>query len=224
MPFDLIIWDCDGCLIDSEVLSCGSAAAVVTAAGYFITMNQFMTRYMGWNWRDIYDDLERETKSSFREIMPYETVVEARNVLFENELKPIAFIHETLELLSGASCIASGSEPERVDKTLKLTGLYDYFKGRIFSASQVKKGKPAPDVFLFAAKQMGVKPENCLVIEDGIHGIVAAKAAGMTVFAFTGGSHMYPELVEKVKALDPALIFNDMRQLPELVSHYKFAL
>lgn len=109
--------------------------------------------------------------------------------------------------------MASGSEKDRLDHTLGITKLAGYFKGHIYSAEMVKNGKPAPDIFLLAAQKLGVDPKDCLVIEDGIHGITAAKAAGMTVYAYTGGEHMTDDLKAKVAAAKPDRILTDIRQL-----------
>ena len=112
-----------------------------------------------------------------------------------------------------ATCVASSSEPDRLRHKLRLVGLYDRFAGRIFSAIQVANGKPAPDLFLFAAQRMGVTPEACVVVEDSRHGVVAARAAGMDVFAFTGSVTPAPVL-----AGERTTVFDDMRRLPALLA------
>ena len=118
-----------------------------------------------------------------------------------------------------AHCVASSSQLERIRLCLTKTGLIGYFEPNIFSASMVTNGKPAPDLFLHAARTMGYQPRNCIVIEDSPAGIRAAKAAGMTVLAFTGASHaVASNLRPLLESLKPAAIFDDMAQLPGLIA------
>jgi HAD superfamily hydrolase (TIGR01509 family) len=141
---------------------------------------------------------------------------------FRAELKPVPGIVETLEKLPAPRCVASSSRPERLRLVLGLTGLLSFFDGHIFSATMVKNGKPAPDLFLHAAREMGVLPERCLVIEDSPAGVEAAKAAGMRVFGFIGGAHAARyDLASALAALAPDVIFDDMLRLPELLAEDK---
>jgi beta-phosphoglucomutase-like phosphatase (HAD superfamily) len=115
--------------------------------------------------------------------------------------------------------VASSSSPERIRLSLSLTGLLEMLNPHIYSASMVTRGKPAPDLFLHAAKGMGVRPEDCVVVEDSPVGIDAARRAGMRVFAFTGGSHAgHAALAREFETLQPDRIFSDMRRLPDLVA------
>src|SRR3954453_16768779 len=114
-------------------------------------------------------------------------------------------------------CVASSGTPEKIHHGLTCAGLYDLLAPNIFSASQVARGKPAPDLFLFAAAQMNVAPQRCLVIEDSVPGVTGAQAAGMTALGFHGGSHCPPGHAERLRAAGAGLTFDDMRQLPELV-------
>ena len=123
---------------------------------------------------------------------------------------------EALSRLRIARCVASSSSPERIRLSLSLTGLLEMLEPHIYSASMVARGKPAPDLFLHAAKTMGVRPEDCVVVEDSPAGIDAARRAGMRVFAFTGGSHAeHAALAAELETLQPDLMFSDMRLLPE---------
>ena len=123
-----------------------------------------------------------------------------------------------LDELTIPYCVASSSLPDRIRLSLEVTGLLPRFDPHLFSATMVAKGKPEPDLFLYAARQMGFPPEACLVIEDTAPGITAAQRAGMMVFAFTGGGHARgPDYRQNLGALSPATLFDDMRQLPALI-------
>jgi HAD superfamily hydrolase (TIGR01509 family) len=132
---------------------------------------------------------------------------------FEAELQPVAGIREALERISLPVCVASSSPPERLRYKLELTGLYERFAGRIFSASEVANGKPAPDLFLHAARQLGFDPAACVVVEDSRYGVQAARAAGMDVLGYAGGVTS-----GDVLAGPRTIVFDDMRLLPELLS------
>jgi HAD superfamily hydrolase (TIGR01509 family) len=138
---------------------------------------------------------------------------------FRRELKPIPGVKVALGKLPGRRCIASSSKPERIRLSLSVTGLLNEFEPHIYSASMVERGKPAPDLFLHAARDMGEEPGDCLVIEDSPAGVEAAKAAGMRVFGFTGGSHaLAGGLAAALALLEPDAVFDDMRLLPSLVT------
>ena len=124
---------------------------------------------------------------------------------------------EAIGAIGLPKCVASSGTPEKIKHGLPCAGLYDLLAPHIFSATQVARGKPAPDLFLFAAAQMRAAPERCLVIEDSVPGVTGAHAAGMTVLGFYGGSHCRPGHAEKLRAAGAGLTFDDMRQLPELI-------
>ena len=116
-------------------------------------------------------------------------------------------------------CVASSSQPERIRISLGVTGLLSRFEPNIFSATMVEDGKPAPDLFLYAAERMGIQRGACLVVEDSLAGISAAKSAGMRVFGFTGASHaVLPDYVTAMRGLEPDLIFDNMGALPDLIA------
>ncbi|MFA6279195.1 MAG: HAD family hydrolase [Bdellovibrionales bacterium] len=222
MSPDLIIWDCDGCLVDSEVLACAVAAECLTAIGYPLTGQDYVTRFAGQTMAATLAALEAETGRSFAERFSLDSFRQKVLDLFETALKPTPYVAEVLPLLDVPMCIASGSSLKRNARALTLTGLDAHFdEGTLFSAEQVARSKPAPDVFLFAAERMKASPEKCLVIEDSVTGITAAKAAGMPVFAYLGGSHVNAAWRQRVEAVQPTSMFDDMRQLPEMALHYK---
>lgn len=217
MKFDLVIFDCDGVLVDSESLSCVVHADVLTAHGYPITSDQVHARFLGRSAREARAEVEAE----LGRVLPDAYTVQLKATIdqvFGDQLQPIPHIAETLAQLTLPVCVASSGTPTRIRSSLTTTGLLDRFGSHLFSALQVDRGKPAPDLFLFAAAQMQATPSRCVVIEDSVPGVTAAVAAGMTVFGFHGGSHCHAATVESLQAAGASLVFDDMRQLPELVS------
>ncbi len=202
-----VIWDCDGVLIDSEALACGSSVDVLREKGYDITLQDFLERFMGKSRAQIMEGI------GFTGDYPAEEMRARKWEAFKNHLKATPGIHDVLNSLAVPTAIASGSDPERLEYTLGLTGLLDYFKEHVYSAELVKNGKPAPDIFLYAAERLGVAPKDCLVVEDSPHGISGAKAAGMDVYAFTGGSHIMPSIRQSLIDAKPHAIFDNMNAL-----------
>ena len=216
MPISLIIFDCDGVLVDSEVISCRAHADVLTRHGYSITSEQVFARFLGRSTRQANLEIETELGRKLPEAYHSDLQDELFRS-FEADLEAIRGIHDVLDVVTQAVCVASSGSHQRMQVSLGSTGLYERLAPNIFSASQVKNGKPAPDLFLFAAKEMGVAPERCVVIEDSLAGIAGARAAGMTVFGFHGGSHCGDGHAETLRKAGADLTFADMHQLPELV-------
>ena len=216
MPIDLIIFDCDGVLVDSEVISCRAHADVLTRHGYPITSEQVFARFLGRSTRQANLEIETELGRKLPEAYHSDLQDELFRS-FEADLEAIRGIHDVLDVVAQRVCLASSGSHERMQVSLGSTGLYERLTPNIFSASQVKNGKPAPDLFLFAAKEMGVAPERCVVIEDSLAGIAGARAAGMTVFGFCGGSHCGDGHAETLREAGADLTFADMHQLPDLV-------
>jgi HAD superfamily hydrolase (TIGR01509 family) len=187
-PPDLIIFDCDGVLIDSEVLSHKVLVDILAEYGVHITLKEALEKYCGASsaatTKDIVARFKIELPTEYKE-----KAFARRTELFEKHLKVMPGIFEFLTELSAKKCVASSSSLKRLRQTLGLVGLWDLFAPNVFSTELVKNGKPAPDLFLYAARQMNTPPSSCLVIEDSIAGVRAAKAANMRVFGFVGGSH-----------------------------------
>jgi HAD superfamily hydrolase (TIGR01509 family) len=187
MKPDLIIFDCDGVLIDSEVLSCRCLSEVLARYGISLGLDQALDLFLGRSATavlDHYQALGRSIPEQF--YMELRTAVRAA---FLAALCPIEGVRSVLEGLQVPHCVASSSDLDRVSFSLSLTGLAPHFGSRLYSAQMVERGKPAPDLFLYAAERMQAKPCNTLVIEDSVSGVTAAKAAGMTAWGFVGGSH-----------------------------------
>jgi HAD superfamily hydrolase (TIGR01509 family) len=213
---ELIIFDCDGVLIDSETIACRADAACLAEIGIALSAEEIMQHYLGISAAAMCADIERRYGGSlpagFLERLRLRTAA-----AFEAELKPMAGVEAVLAELRQRRCVASSSAPERVRHSLSLTGLLRFFEPHLFSAAQVARGKPAPDLFLFAAAQMGAMPESCTVIEDSAPGVRAAVAAGMRVIGFVGGSHCRAGHAECLRAAGAAAVAGDMAKLPALV-------
>lgn len=214
----LVIFDCDGVLVDSEPLSMRVLLEGLAAAGYHIDEASAYERFLGRSLATMQTILRNE----FGVALPTDRLEQMRLHLFEvyrGELTAMPGIGETLDRLTIPYCVASSSLPERIRVSLEVTGLLPRFVPHLFSATMVANGKPAPDLFLHAARQIGVAPGACLVIEDSGPGIKAARRAGMRVFAFVGGGHARrPGYRESLAALAPDVLFDDMRQLPDLIA------
>jgi HAD superfamily hydrolase (TIGR01509 family) len=188
VPFELVIFDCDGVLVDSEVLSCRCVAELLGRYGLPIDADEVMRRFLGRPASAVADHFRDVTGRS----LPASYHGELHDALtraFRSELKILPHVSALLSTFEGRYCLASSSSPERLKMTLEIVGLDRTFAGRVYTAAMVKNGKPAPDIFLHAAREMGVSPADTLVIEDSVSGVTAGKAAGMTVWGFIGGSH-----------------------------------
>jgi HAD superfamily hydrolase (TIGR01509 family) len=216
LSFDLIIFDCDGVLVDSEIISCRAHAATLTRHGYPITEDQVFDRFLGRSMRQATLEVEAELGRSLPDDFHTQVYAEIFQA-FATSLQATPHIVETLAAITLPVCVASSGPPEKISASLNRVELYGRFAPHIFSAVQVEHGKPAPDLFLFAADQMKVSPARCLVIEDSVSGIAAALAAGMAVLGYHGGSHCRSGHAETLRAAGAAVTFADMRQLPGLI-------
>jgi len=213
---DLVIFDCDGVLVDSEVISCRAHAEMLTRHGYPITAEQVLDRFLGVSDQEARQAIEAETGRC----LPVDFEAQMKQAALQryaDELRNIPYIAETIAAIALPKCVASSGTPEKIRHGLTCAGLFDLLAPNIFSATQVKRGKPAPDLFLFAAGEMRASPERCIVIEDSVPGISGARAAGMTVVGFVGGSHCRPGYGDTLRAAGAIASFDDMRQLPGLI-------
>jgi HAD superfamily hydrolase (TIGR01509 family) len=211
-PVELVIFDCDGVLIDSERLAVKVDVLVLRELGWPLGEAEVIERFVGRSDRDTQAAIEAHLGRR----LPADWGDHAEHLYrraFAAELVPVAGITEALDRITLPTCVASSGTHEHLRYTLGLTGLYERFAGRIFSAEDVARGKPAPDLFLHAAEQMGVKAVGCVVVEDSRPGVEAARAAGMRALAFTGG--LSPsDLLEGPNTV----LFDDMRELPRILA------
>ena len=213
----LVIFDCDGVLVDSEPIAMRLLIETIAAAGLTLDPDQAHELLLGKSLASMRAILARDFGLELSDAA-LEAMRHRLYAAFRAELRPIAGIATALDALPCAFCVASSSQPERIQVSLTATGLWPRFEDRAFSATMVARGKPAPDLFLFAAETLGYAPAACLVVEDSPAGITAAKAAGMRVVAFTGGSHATSAAHRaRIAALGPDALLADMHDLPALL-------
>jgi HAD superfamily hydrolase (TIGR01509 family) len=187
--FDLVIFDCDGVLVDSEMLSAKVLMNQLAELGIALSLEEFRHDFLGRSFASAAMQLRDRTGHALPEHFARDYFIRL-NTLFATDLKPMAGVERVLKTMVVPHCVASGSIPPRLDFSLKVCGLDTHFGSNVYSAAIVKNAKPAPDLFLHAAGAHGVLPSRCLVLEDSEMGVMAAHAAGMTVWHFAGGSHV----------------------------------
>lgn len=186
---ELVIFDCDGVVIDSEILSAQVLINMLVEKGVDIDRAYVQQHFLGCNFKTV----SQKIANAFNVTLPESFEGDYREALlneFETSLTTTDGISDVLKNLAVPICIATSSSPARTAKALSVVSLSKYFSNTVFTSSEVKRGKPAPDLFLHAAKQMGVKPKHCLVIEDSKAGVSAAIDANMQVLHYSGGQHM----------------------------------
>jgi HAD superfamily hydrolase (TIGR01509 family) len=185
----LIIFDCDGVLIDSEIISARMLVGALADLGVRIDLDYIARHFLGRS----YPTVMRTIREDFGVDLPpdFEDDYRARLLAaFERDLRPMPGARRVLESVRVPWCVATSSSRLRAQRSLEIAGLRGLVGERLFTAGDVRQGKPAPDLFLHAADRMGVDPAACVVIEDSLNGVLAARAAGMRVWRFTGGSHL----------------------------------
>jgi HAD superfamily hydrolase (TIGR01509 family) len=212
MPYDLIIFDCDGVLVDSELITNRVFALMLGEIGIHMTLEEVLERFVGRSmsqcWEVIAGILGHELPQSFLD--NYRTRTASA---LQSELKIVPGVDAVVAGLKTPFCVASSGTHEKMRLTLGTTGLLAKFSGRIYSVTEVARSKPFPDVYLHAAKQMGVAPSSCAVIEDTPTGVRAGVAAGMTVFGYCA---LTPE--QRLREAGARTTFRHMRELPALLA------
>ncbi|MDZ4087684.1 MAG: HAD family hydrolase [Tabrizicola sp.] len=200
--FDLVIFDCDGVLIDSEIISARMLVTELARLGLTIDLAYVERHFLGRSYPVVMETIRRE----FGLDLPPDFEAQYREALlaaFQQELTIVPHVREVLETIGVPFCVATSSSPRRVEMSLNLVGLTELVGDRVFTSTLVARGKPAPDLFLYAADRMGARPDRTLVIEDSLTGLRAGLAAGMTVWRFVGGSHLGPQTPEEPEDARP---------------------
>jgi HAD superfamily hydrolase (TIGR01509 family) len=213
----LLIFDCDGTLVDSELIALEVLSEMMGELGRPMTVAACLDAFMGRHNADILMEIERLIGRA----LPDGEGKRMRDRITDRlhrELKPVAGVAALLETLSGPRCVASSSSPERIALALEMTGLAGFFGAHVFSAAEVARGKPAPDLFLHAAARMGFAPRDCVVIEDSVAGVSAGIAAGMAVVGFAGASHVDAHHAARLTAAGARVVIAAMADLPGAIA------
>ncbi len=208
--YKCIIFDCDGVLVDSEPIGNQVLVDMANSYGADIDLDYAFKHFKGGSIYTCRDKIQ----ALVNQPLSQDFIAEYRRrsySAFKEQIQPVEGVKEVIELLSIPFCVASSGPTEKIRLNLELTGLLPYFEDNIFSCYTIEKWKPEPDVFIWAAKTMGFKPEDCVVIEDSLTGIQAAKAGGFDVFGFT--AHDYNNELEA----EATTTFNSMEKLLELI-------
>ncbi len=212
----MVIFDCNGVLVDSEPIASAVLAAAFRRVGVALTAETVARQFHGLRTVDILTAVEKKTR---RTLPPNFSATVAAETLrrFRAELQTIPHAAHALTWIRGPKAVASSSAMERIRTSLEVTDLLRFFESRLFSASHVAYGKPAPDLFLAAAAKLEVDPAECIVVEDLAAGIAAAKAAGMTPIGFIGSSHAGGRIVPELVSAGARTLIADMRTLASTV-------
>jgi HAD superfamily hydrolase (TIGR01509 family) len=217
MSFKHIIFDCDGVLVDSEPLSMRIDHAFLTEHGLNLTIAEVSAMAIGLTFEALMEKVERD----FGIILPKGLIAEkdARLLaLYERELKTAPGVEATLSRLTLPMSVASNSPAERVEAALRIGRLGKHFGKRITTFEHVAEGKPAPDIYLLAARRAGVRPGDCLVIEDSMAGVTSAVAAGCHVIGYTGLTHEPEAHGHKLRAIGARQVVHRLDELPEMLA------
>jgi HAD superfamily hydrolase (TIGR01509 family) len=213
----LVIFDCNGVLVDSEPIAAAVLADAFKRIGIAVTADTALRRFQGRRPADIFAAVAAATNIGIPPNFPGEVATETLRRL-RGELRAVAHAAHALTWIRGPKAVASSSSPERVRLSLEVTGLIRFFEERLYSASSLRLGKPAPDLFLQTAARSGVDPSRCIVVEDSAPGIAAAVAAGMTPVGFVGGSDMPGRLAAELSARGARTVVADMRALKSAIT------
>lgn len=214
---DLVIFDCDGVLVDSEIIANRVLAECLNEAGVMLDADQAMTFGVGKSAATVAAIVEKDfgitLPANFFEDMGSRIIT----AFTTGKLRPMDGISELLAALKLERCVASNSPIARVRHALMTTGLLPHLEPHIYTAAMVARGKPAPDLFLFAARQHGIRPERCLVVEDSLSGVVAAQAAGVPIIGFVGGSHCRPGHADAMRDAGCIEVFSRMGDVADFL-------
>jgi HAD superfamily hydrolase (TIGR01509 family) len=210
-PMSLVIFDCDGVLVDSERLMIGLYKSITAAVGWDLDQNEIVERFVGRSHGHVVNEVEAATGIHLDDAWEAE-YLRQEHQLFVKALRPVEGVLAAMDAITTQTCVASSGSHDKMRFTLGLTGIYGRFAGRIFSGDDVVRGKPEPDLFLYAAESMGVSPTDCAVVEDSVPGIRAARAAEMTALGYAGGVTPAESLRQA-----GAIVFDRMAELPSLL-------
>ncbi|GAB4540621.1 MAG: HAD family hydrolase [Parvularculaceae bacterium] len=210
-----VIFDCDGVLVDSEVLAIDAARTALAEISFEFSKEEFAERFIGLNDGAFHKALCAEHEARFGARLPegfFERLISERRAR-HREMRPVAGAELALRAAPQRRAVASSTRAQYLEGKLKRAGLWDLVAPHIYSADLVARGKPAPDIFLYAAAMLDVPPEACLVIEDSVNGVRAGRAAGMQVWGFIGGGHASDATGAQLRDAGAQIVIEDMRAL-----------
>jgi len=206
----LVIFDCDGVLVDSELIVCGAEAEALSAIGFEISRERVIERFAGMPSDAMYEIIEAELGRALPN--DFEARIKQRTKeKYRTELRAIDGARDVLAAMKTGKCVASSSDPSKLALGLIETGLFELLYPNIYSTALVARGKPHPDLFEYAARNMGADPSDCLVVEDSVAGVTAARSAGMKTIGFVGGSHCPPGQADRLADAGAHSVIRDLR-------------
>ncbi|MBP2169922.1 HAD superfamily hydrolase (TIGR01509 family) [Erwinia toletana] len=219
---ELIIFDCDGVLVDSEIIGIRLTVSLLNQHGVAIGFDEFTRDYSGLAWSELIDKVRADKGVNIAESI-HQQFYSLLMAEFGNSLSRIAGTDEVISGITTRKCICSNSGAEQLDYMLSLVGLKHLFAANIFSAVDLGPGraKPQPDIFLHAAEVMHATPANTMVIEDSVHGVIAAKRAGMYVIGFTGGAHTNASHRGRLEAAGADTVIDSMYLLNAEIARFR---
>jgi len=216
-----VIFDCDGVLVDSEVLALEVELAILAEQGLNFEREDYVTRFMGLSYQAFHDVIDVEAQKrlgrSISDTIRAELATRLRQTMIAR-LTEVPGANEAVAGVALLKAVASSSTKEGLERKLRQVGLWPHFEPHVYSADHVANAKPAPDLFLHAADQLGVRPEQCLVLEDSVNGVVAARAAGMRVWGFLGGGHVHDGLGNRLTAAGAERLVRDWPEAATLLA------
>jgi len=220
---DAVIFDCDGVLVDSEILAIRFGLRAVKALGLTYDEDEYIHRFLGTTMDAYFATLEADRIAALGKPLPdgfAESLLTDSKKEMDAELAAVDGVHDAVAAVAQPLAVASSSGLERLHFKLKKTELLNFFGSHIYSGEQVENGKPAPDLYLHAAEQLSVRPAACVAIEDSMHGVASAKAAGMTVIGFTGGGHCRPGHETYLSDAGADVVIGHMDDLEETLTRF----
>lgn len=217
---DAVIFDCDGVLVDSEVLALEVEIAAATEVGLTYDLDEYKARFMGMTTQAFFDLLAEDCRARTGRDLPegFEERCYGNYRAALHRLKEVEGAMRMAAAVVHRKAVASSSRADALEEKLRRTGLWEHFAPHVYSTDLVAHGKPAPDIFLYAAKKLAADPARCLVFEDSVNGVRAARSAGMTVWGFSGGGHMTKASSERLLAAGAARVIEHWDHVPALVA------
>ncbi|MDP2131059.1 MAG: HAD family hydrolase [Erythrobacter sp.] len=218
---EAIIFDCDGVLVDSEVIHIAAELELLAQLGLVYDRETYLTRFVGLSNSDFHAELQSDFVDLIGGDFPSDFGSRLDALVWpriEAELQPIDGVADLVQTYGGKVAVGSSSPYAKLVRKLEITGLRSLFAPHIYSVDHVRTGKPAPDLFLHSARWLEVDPSRCIVIEDSVHGISAARAAGMTPIGFVGGGHGDPGLEQRLLAHGAAFVVSHHSQIDALLA------